>query len=386
MMAARIRAISANAALGVASVVLALAVAEVVVRLVAPQQLVTLRPDIWQPLDSVGWRFRPNVHASYSTGERRVHIVTDSSGFRTSMAGRPLGRRRILLIGDSFMAAVQVEYEASLAGLLEARLPSVLGYPVEIWNSGQVAWDPPQYYLQEQQSLRRSRFDLIVVSLYLGNDIVTRWPASIRPRQPEVVHRLRLPRRLSKRELVDALLYPLNDYLEVHSELFILLKTRMQSALMRLGLTARYFPSEFLRSDSTSSGWHVTTEICEAMASTAHRYRVPVVFVLVPTPFQTHRAVFGSYARAFKIDPASVDLDQPTRLMGDSLRAHGLLTLNALPGFRAAADSGAQLYGHVDPHLSPAGHDILERLVEPTVAGILRAARQDGSQASGPEE
>src|SRR3989442_7554034 len=109
------------------STMAALLLGEVVVRIVAPQQLIILRPDIWMPVDSVGLTFRPFVHSTINTGERPGHVVTDSQGFRVSAGGRPSARTRVLLIGDSFMAALQVEYEQSLAGLLEKGLKARLG-------------------------------------------------------------------------------------------------------------------------------------------------------------------------------------------------------------------------------------------------------------------
>src|SRR5712691_3072264 len=63
-----------NVTLLAGSFVVALVLAEVLVRFAAPQQLVALRPDVWQPADSVGWRFRPNLNTTVNTGERTVHV------------------------------------------------------------------------------------------------------------------------------------------------------------------------------------------------------------------------------------------------------------------------------------------------------------------------
>jgi len=45
--------------------------------------------------------------------------------------------------------------------------------------------------------------------------------------------------------------------------------------------------------------------------------------------------------------------------------------LDVLADFRRAEASGSRLYGSVDLHLSPEGHDLLERLVEPGVVARL---------------
>ena len=115
---------------------LAYGMAEVLVRVLAPQQLVVKRPDIWQAVDTLGWAHRADVRTTINTGERTVRVFTDRDGFRVGAGGRVEGKKRILLLGDSFMEAFQVEYEQSFAGLLEARLGATLGETVAVRNAG----------------------------------------------------------------------------------------------------------------------------------------------------------------------------------------------------------------------------------------------------------
>src|SRR5213076_68873 len=50
--------------LGTGSLTGALLLAELLIRLIAPQQLVLVRPDVWEPVDTVGWMFRPNLNTT----------------------------------------------------------------------------------------------------------------------------------------------------------------------------------------------------------------------------------------------------------------------------------------------------------------------------------
>ena len=365
------KAVAVNGILLLVALAAAAGIAEVVVRVVAPQQLIIKRPDIWMAVDTLGWAHRPNVSTTINTGERTVPVVTDSSGFRVGTAGRRAGRKRILLLGDSFMEALQVEYEQSLAGLLEERLPARIGTSVSVVNTGVGGWDPPQFLLQAQAVLRRGRFDLVLVSLYLGHDIVLRRPARYFPRAPAEVHAFHLPRRASWAEVVDALLYPINDYLEVRSQLFVLLKTRLHTAFMRLHLTGVYFPEVLLRREATSPRWNVTADICRDIAALGDRNGVPTLFVLTPSSYQVDRAAFAQFLRGFGVDSESVDLTQPDRLMRAALEQRHLRVVDALPALRAAQEAGPPLYGAIDNHFSPAGHDALEHAIEPEVAALL---------------
>jgi hypothetical protein len=370
---AGLRRVLVNVAIAGVSLGIACGVGEVTVRLIAPQQLIIKRPDIWQPTDTLGWTHRPNVNTTINTGERTARVFTDGDGFRVSRAGRVEGQRRILLLGDSFMEALQVDYEQSLAGLLETRLTTRLGDTVAVRNTGVGGWDPPQYLMEARREIGREPFDLVLVSVYLGNDVVSRRVERYPPGPPVDVpfHRLRLPRHLAYAELVDALFYPINDFLKARSHLFLLVKKQASTVRMRLGLTAEYFPDELLKREASSPRWQVTAEICRDIRDLARAHGTATVFMLIPAPFQVDTAAFYRALQGFKVDQAAVDLDQPERLMTDAMRTYGLDVLDVLSEFRRAERSGSRLYGTVDPHLSPEGHELLEHLVEPAVAAKL---------------
>jgi hypothetical protein len=369
----RLRRVLVNVGVTCVSLGIAYGVGEATVRLLAPQQLIIKRPDIWQPTDTLGWTHRPNVNTTINTGERTARVFTDGDGFRVGRAGRVEGQRRILLLGDSFMEALQVDYEQTLAGLLETRLGTRVGQTVAVRNTAVGGWDPPQYLMEARREIGREPFDLVLVSVYLGNDVVSRRVERYPPGPPVDVpfHRLRLPRHLTYAELVDAVLYPINDILKARSQLYILVKKQASTLRMRVGLTADYFPVELLRREADSPRWGVTAQICRDIRDLARAHDVPTLFMLIPAPFQADTAAFYRALKGFTIDSSAVDLDQPERLLASAMRAYGLDLVDVLAEFRQAERSGRRLYGTVDPHLSPAGHDLLERLVEPVVAAKL---------------
>jgi hypothetical protein len=143
---------------------------------------------------------------------------------------------------------------------------------------------------------------------------------------PVEIHHLRVPHSVAKAEVVDALVRPVNDYLEQRSHLLLFVKKRLETMLMRSEISADYFPDEFKKNTRESSRWDVTTGM----------------------------------------------LDQPSRLIGDRLRARHLDVVDVLGSFRAMNAKGPKLYGDVDRHLSPRGHEVLALLVEPRVRELLR--------------
>ena len=173
--------------------------------------------------------------------------------------------------------------------------------------------------------------------------------------------------------MADAVLYPINDVLEVRSHLFTFAKTRLQTPLMRVGLTEAAFQPVYLKSERESERWAVTAEICQQIAEVARAHGVQTLFVLIPASYQVDTAIFRQYARGFGLDRAQIDLDQPHRIMGDLLHRAGIPVIDALPALRRAFAAGARPYGYVDRHFSPEGHEIVARLIEKPVAELLRA-------------
>ena len=109
------------------------------------------------------------------------------------------------------------------------------------------------------------------------------------------------------------------------------------------------------------------------IAALARRRHVPIVFVLIPAPNQVDSRMFLEYVRGFNIDTTQIDMTQPTRRLEQSLKGKALEVIDALPAFREAYARGVVLYGKVDNHPSPAGHETLAALLQPGQEAALRA-------------
>jgi hypothetical protein len=104
-----------------------------------------------------------------------------------------------------------------------------------------------QYLTESRRELGRERFDLVIVSAFLGNDVVPRRIERYPPGPPADTPIQRLLRRSPYGELVEAVLYPVDDFLKARSQLFALPKNQTTMQRRRFGLTHEYFPQERLR-------------------------------------------------------------------------------------------------------------------------------------------
>ena len=364
----------ANCVLLLASLLLAAGFAEFGVRVAAPQQLISLRPDLWQPADTVGWLRRPNISAEINTGERTVHLITDSVGFRIGASGRREGIP-VLVLGDSFMEALQVEHEQSFAGLLESKASKAVGASVAVRNAGIGGWAPAQYLARAKSLLPREDFRLVIAAIYVGNDAPEIRTDYIAPREAVKRHDFRLPRALTKREFVEATLRPLNDALEVRSELFMMLRNQLDVVRMKTGTSPQAFPPEFLKSEATGERWTIAADICAEINEVAREHGAKTLFVLIPSDFQVEPENFYKQVRGFGIDTATVDLDQPSRRFQEELSRRDLRFVDVLSSFREQQRAGVRLYGKVDKHLGPNGHRVLAEIIAPAVTQLLTSGQ-----------
>jgi lysophospholipase L1-like esterase len=346
--------------------------------------LIQIRPDIWIPDDGLGFRHAPNVDVQINTGERTVRLRTDVRGNRISPLGQSLPKYRVLALGDSFLAALQVEYQQTMTSLLEDNLSARLGAPVAVVNGGVGAWGPNHYRIKMLRELEHGGYDLVVVFLYVGNDVecekVDRFP----PRKSSV-HPFRWPRNLSGREWVDAVAQPINDWFKSRSHLYILFKNRAWLLLMRAGLSKRQLQDVYLRSYASSKCWTMTAEICADMVREAALRGVAAVFVFLPGAHQVDEQMGLRYARALGIAEGDVDLGQPSRILAGLFSERGLPVIDMTPAFREAFASGRpELYGKVDTHFGPGGHRVVAESLSPIILSRIRdgEGRDVGSAAS----
>lgn len=112
---------------------------------------------------------REYQHAPLNGGGRITYKINDS-GFR----GPPLRIRenqyRIVVYGDSFIQAEFSEHQNTFPQQLEAILEQRITVPVEVINAGVAGYGPDQAYLRLEDEIGSLDPDLVVFSIYAGND------------------------------------------------------------------------------------------------------------------------------------------------------------------------------------------------------------------------
>lgn len=120
----------------------------------------------------LGWRKVPGAQARFSMREYDVEVRVNSHGMRDVERSyeRPVGTRRILAVGDSFVEGLGVAGEEVFTRVLERSL-AARGMPVEVLNGGTSGYGTDQELLFYRSQGRRYRPDVVALLVFPGNDL-----------------------------------------------------------------------------------------------------------------------------------------------------------------------------------------------------------------------
>ncbi len=349
-----------NGLLVVLGTVIALALAEVAVRTLAPRGtsiaysdrygLALLYPDIT--------RYRPRFDRVVSTNDAGMR---DRDHDRT----KPEGTFRVMVLGDSFMEAQQVAFEASMPALLESELGGRTPQSVEVINAGVSGWgtDDQLRYLTEYGLAYEP--DLIVVAMTLHNDV------SDNLRQ--YWHTLRDGELVAQdRDPIPWLTYKslqLKAFLAVNFELVQVVREARHLRTMRaVGQALESHVHRLFRDPAPQEiefGWDLTEQLFGRMQSVAADHGARVAVVLLPIRHQLSEEMFDDVIGSGRTsDGWELDRERPQRIMRDIAEELSLPLIDLTPGFRSwVATRDEPLYIEWDGHWNEAGHRLAAQIV-----------------------
>lgn len=147
----------------------ALGIAEVGLRATGFSYPVTMQGDPW-----CGYAFVPNAQWTHQS-EGYSEVAINSFGFRDNewAIEKAAGATRIAVVGDSFVAALEVDKSERFTELLSRQLndSGALGAKVEVMNFGQPGFGTAQQLLLLRHKVWQFQPDLVILAVFTGNDI-----------------------------------------------------------------------------------------------------------------------------------------------------------------------------------------------------------------------
>lgn len=340
-----------NLLLLTASLVVALLLAEGVVRLLSPQRLVNEPRYLYEVSPTLGYKPSRNYEGVWTTVEFSTPIRTNSLGFRDyELPPKGTGTFRILGLGDSFTFGAAAPLEQTYLKILERRLNEGSLGRFQVLNTGVDGYGP-QHYLQYLKEAGLSlEPDLVTIGFYVANDVTDRikytWYIQnglLNSYKPTLTFRY-------------SVLHPINEFFKQHSHLFILIRTRFDYALWKIGLRPYYFPEVFAVADTphTLQSWEFTKNVLRDLVHLAASRGTRTVVVIIPTYYQVHEEYWREYVRVYNIRQDTVDLLKPQRILKQFAEELGVPVLDLLPRFREVG-TGTTLYFKIDGHWNSDG-------------------------------
>lgn len=173
-----------NLALFGVALLVSLAIGELSIRLLKPQitysKLIELAGTYYAPSDYNTFQLKANyrgIEPSMEHPGRQVEITTDENRFRGG-ATLDADKKRIVVIGDSYTFGVYVNDHETYPAVLNARIGATSD-KYQVINAGYTAgWETDQQYVWLKHNIEKLRPVLVVLGIFLGNDITGIDPVS----------------------------------------------------------------------------------------------------------------------------------------------------------------------------------------------------------------
>ncbi len=336
----------------------------------------------------LGWRFSPGT-----TGmklDRRLEYAAytriNTAGFRDLERSpeKPPGTVRVVLLGDSMLAGLQVPLEQGLAQRLEVSLNRGDETRYEVVNCATDGYGTAQAWLAYRERCRRYQPDLVLLGFFASNDVLDNyWDARL------LNHPLARKCGRAYFELRDGKLAPVSDGLiGARPSAFPLLERSYLYQLVapvrepeRDGAWLRanaVFRSEY--GPELQAAWGVTRELLLTLDREVRESGARFGVLLVPSRFEVD-------PEAKRQAKGHMDYERPHRLLREFLAERGLAHLDLAPSLREAAarPDAAPLYFRRDMHWTALGNEVAGGLVARWVVERYSPSESEPASTAGPE-
>jgi lysophospholipase L1-like esterase len=322
---------------------------------------------LFMPDDRIGYRLRPGASTTFSTPEFTTDITINEAGVRDGFIGpKAPGERRVVVLGDSLVLAVQVPLRDTFAKRLERRLNAraTPGVQYRVINAGVQGYGPVEELLFFRDVASRFQPDLVLVGTFVANDAVEAYDASWRL----------APRRSRAIEVRDETERTLRRVLR-RSIVLQIVRQRVRQFVERLGHSpAPERPvSTYLEGPPAyiGEGLGVTRSALGMLAEEARtRQGARTAIVLLPARFQLEPAEFDRLRAVVEPRGGRLRVDGATERFLAALAPLHLPIVDMLPPLR---ESPRGQFFETTVHLTARGHETVAAALDAFIAerGLL---------------
>jgi hypothetical protein len=353
-----------------------------------------------QPHPWTGWVLIPNARAEIQNEDpalgKRARVDTDRLGLHDveRTAAKNHGIYRVLVLGDSYVEAVQVPFDSMLTRRLERSLDGLGGRRVEVWNCGVDGYTTSQEFLYLRHVAWSYRPDLVVLCFLSGNDLADAVPQLATSLRNRPFYRLDADTLLLDRGTFKSD-PPFVGWLRTHSRLFgwvttqrrvvmTNLKMRQESKQAGPGIPPALQIYAAAPDSLWSEAWTLTERLIAATRDEARHQGAGFMLVSISNGVQEHvkaRAATPGWERW--ITGRGLVLDEPEQRLARLADSDTLDYVPLLPAFREQAErTGEPLHIQWTGHWNSAGHALAAGVIAERIAARLASGDSAAATAA----
>lgn len=337
----------------------------------------------------LGWSGPPNTTTVLETDGYRHTLSWNAEGFhdRDHPLQKEDGVFRIMVFGDSFVEASEVEIEQTSLHVLQETLNQSAppGIRFEVISAGMRAWGPAQEFVYFRYRGQQYKPDLVLLFWLPANDLSDvlpykrltgsgfncYWPYfaicdgqfDLEPWFPAPGTPPVWKKCSSTQKVVSGWL----SYLYHSSHLYQQLEPVIMRGFRRIHFASEYTPwldQSVGVDEALEYAYQMTDELMVHLSEEAKQIGAETAFVIVPFNVAVHSDVEASYAQALAqtVKAATglgVNPTLPNQLFTALMQQRNLPVLDLHPVFVEASRAGGDaLYWPVDPHWTVAGNKL----------------------------
>ena len=310
---------------------------------------------LFMPDPRMGHRLRPGARTHFATPEFAADIAISAQGVRgPDLPAKAPGERRVAVLGDSLVLAVQVQQPETFVAGLEARLNAAgtAGVRWRAINGGVQGYGPVEELLFYRDVVAPLDPDVLLVMVFVANDAIETLDSAWRLEAGDdrlaraQTESAGTVRRWVRRSMVlQQVRLRVNDVLDW-------LRPSSPTISRPLATYVAQPPEEVPR------GIAKARDVLAQLAREAEARGTRVGLVLVPARFQLNDTDFGHMRRTVEAAGGTLLRDAATERFAAALAPLGLPMLDLLPGLRAQPQP-AGLFFEQNIHFTVRGHQVV---------------------------
>jgi hypothetical protein len=341
-------------ALLITSSVIALLIGELLLRMFWPQ--ITEYGNMFTNDSTLGWKFISNgkgrmVHP----GATQNTIETNSLGFRDH-APSPDKKKKLLVLGDSFVSNISVKDEDVFTEIMEGRLKNY-----DVLNFGVNGYGQVQEYLLLKKWLHMINPEVVILVIYLQNDFADNsgdyWLYPRPYASLDGKDSILTLRQQSKDQRIKNYEGPSNLLSKSHLNRLI---TRTINNLLSkpdsLYIATEFYSCRWPISEDYHLRFRIMEELLLKIATLGKEKDVPVVFALVPSILQVEDELWELFLEKNSKARQSYIRSLPNDQLMQFAKQNHLFMIDFLPVFIQESKNNIKLYNPIEQHWTKDGN------------------------------